>query len=71
LIPANDIAVGLGNERAVNMVMLGGLIAVKPVITLEQCEAAIADAFGARKPQLVAINVEAVRVGYAAALAGK
>ena len=68
-IPANDIAVAAGTERAVNMVMLGGLLAVKPVITLEQCEAAIADAFGAKRPALVPINVEALRAGYAAARA--
>jgi 2-oxoglutarate ferredoxin oxidoreductase subunit gamma len=67
LVPANDLAVALGNERAVNMVMLGAFLAAMPVVTLEQCEAAVTEALGARRPKLVPINLEALRAGHAAA----
>lgn len=68
-VPANDIAVGLGNERAVNIVMLGAFLAARPMVTMQQCEAAVEEAFASRRPKLVPINIEALRAGHKAAQA--
>jgi 2-oxoglutarate ferredoxin oxidoreductase subunit gamma len=68
LIPANEIAEGLGDKRMTNMVMLGGLIANLGVLPLVAIESAFADHAPAKLQKLLAQNVQAMRKGASYAL---
>jgi indolepyruvate ferredoxin oxidoreductase beta subunit len=60
VLPAHDIASGLGEPRAANMVMLGAFAAATPEISREIWEATITSAF---RPDLVPVNLAAFRAG--------
>ena len=62
-IPAMEIAEQIGDRRLVNMVLLGGLLANLPVLTLEQIEDAIRARTPARHQKLVPLNIQALREG--------
>ncbi len=63
-IPANDIARGLGNERAVNMVMLGFFVKKTGLVSVSGVEKAVEDAFSARGKSMVTLNKKALMKGY-------
>lgn len=71
-VPANAIAQELGDVRMTNMVLLGAMLAVNPVVNREQVEQALRDHLPESKRQLIGPNIEAVRRGYeeASELAG-
>ena len=60
VLPAHDIATGLGEPRAANMVMLGTFAAVTPEIPPNIWEERIASAF---RPDLVPVNLAAFQAG--------
>jgi 2-oxoglutarate ferredoxin oxidoreductase subunit gamma len=62
-IAANEIAEQIGDRRLVNMVLLGGLLANLPVLSLEQVEATIRAHTPERHQKLVPLNVQALRQG--------
>jgi 2-oxoglutarate ferredoxin oxidoreductase subunit gamma len=62
-IPANDIARGLGNERVVNIVMLGFFIKKTGLVSRDGVEKALEDAFSPRGKALVALNKKAFMEG--------
>jgi 2-oxoglutarate ferredoxin oxidoreductase subunit gamma len=62
-IPANEIAEQIGDRRLTNMVLLGGLLANLPVLSLEQLEAAIRSHTPARHQRLAPLNVQALNQG--------
>ena len=62
-IAANDLAEQLGDRRLVNMVLLGGLLANLPVLSLEQVEATIRAHTPERHQKLVPFNIQALRQG--------
>src|SRR5512146_1181812 len=62
-IPANEIAEQIGDRRLVNMVLLGGLLANLPVLTLEQVEKTIRAHTPARHQNLVQLNIQALGQG--------
>ncbi len=62
-IPANEIAEGIGDKRLTNMVLLGGLLANLPVLTLENLEAAIRAHTPARHQKLMPLNLLALQQG--------
>lgn len=61
-VPANDIAVELGNSRVANMVIVGALVAAIGTVQSESVIKAFAKLF-ARKPELLSINEKAILRG--------
>ncbi|WP_291498373.1 2-oxoacid:acceptor oxidoreductase family protein [Desulfocurvus sp.] len=66
LLPVSDMAVELGTVRCANMVMLGAVLAGTGLLRLEVAEEVVRESLGAKKPQLVELNVNALRAGFAA-----
>ena len=55
-VPANDIAMKLGNARTANTVMLGALLSVSPVVPEEMIWKIMEKTFSGRKAHLLDIN---------------
>ena len=55
-VPANDIAMKLGNARTANTVMLGALVSVAPVVPVEKIYKIMEKTFSGRKAHLLDIN---------------
>lgn len=62
-IPGNEIAESLGDKRMTNMVLLGGLLANLPVLSLEAIEHALQGHLPARHQRLLPLNFQALRRG--------
>lgn len=62
-IDAMDCASELKNARVFNMVVLGALLKVCPVVSLEGLEKALLKTLPERHHHLIPINMEAVRLG--------
>ena len=60
VLPAHDVAAGMGEPRATNMVMLGAFAAITPEIDKEVWVQIIDRAFG---PDLRSVNLAAFRRG--------
>lgn len=58
------IAREVGNERTVNMVALGALLAKRPVVSVDAIVNQLKLVFTGRKEKLVAINEQAIQAGY-------
>lgn len=67
LIPVSDTAMELGTVRCANMVMLGAVLAETEILKLKTVEEVVRETFGAKKPKLIDLNINALRTGYAAA----
>ncbi len=65
VLPANAIAMELGNERAANMVMLGALLANTDFLSLEALERALQAHSPARMQKFVETNIKAMERGSA------
>jgi 2-oxoglutarate ferredoxin oxidoreductase subunit gamma len=63
MVPGNEIAENLGDRRMTNMVLLGGLLANLPVISLEAVERALTAHLPARHHKLLPLNMQALRLG--------
>jgi Pyruvate/2-oxoacid:ferredoxin oxidoreductase gamma subunit len=66
-VPATDIAVEIGNIMTASMVMIGAYAAVTGMVGLPALEQAVADSLPSYRQNHVALNVEALRAGFAAA----
>ena len=55
-VPANDIAMKLGNARTANIVMLGAMVSVAPVVPVEMVYRIMKKTFSGRKAHLLDIN---------------
>ncbi|MDA3847674.1 MAG: 2-oxoacid:acceptor oxidoreductase family protein [Vallitaleaceae bacterium] len=62
-IPANDIALELGNIRIANMVMLGAYIALSQVVKMDSIIESLKKVLGKAKENLVEVNVKALLKG--------
>ena len=62
-IPANEIAEQIGDRRLTNMVLLGGLLANMPVLSLENLQAAIRVHTPSRHQKLMPLNLLALEQG--------
>ena len=62
-IDATNIARDMGNARVANIVTLGAFIKKTKLLKRESIEKAIADLFSSKKPELVEINIKALRMG--------
>lgn len=62
-IPANEVALELGNARVANMVMLGAYIELTKAVEIESLHKALQKVFGGRKAHLIEINEKALERG--------
>ena len=58
-VPANDIAIELGNARTANTVMLGAVVEVSKVVPVEMIYKIMEKTFSGRKAALLDINKQA------------
>jgi len=63
LVPANEIAMELGNPRGANMVALGAFLGATRAVSLEAVDGLIRDTF-AGKPKVIEVNLASLRRGY-------
>ncbi len=63
MLPANEIAREIGNERAANMVMLGALLANMDILPNEALEKALKNHTAQRLQKFVEMNIQALRRG--------
>ena len=63
LLPANEIAREIGNERATNMVMLGALLANMDILPIKALEKALKNHTAQRLQKFVEMNIQALRRG--------
>ena len=61
-VPANDLAMQLGNARTANTVMLGALVSVTNVVPVEMIYKIMEKTFSGRKAALLDINKQAFHV---------
>lgn len=64
-IPANEIAVELGNPRVANMVMLGAFLELTKTVEVSSVLSALKKTFGESKLHLMPVNEEAMKRGAA------
>ena len=64
-IPANEIAEEIGNQRLANMVMVGGMIRLNPILPLEAVKQALEDHIPERHRKTIPLNFQALDAGYA------
>ena len=64
-VPAGEIAHALGSDKVANMVLLGALLDVCPVVTDAAVEAGLKEKLGKAKQSLLALNMEAIQRGKA------
>jgi len=62
-VPANEIAMELGNPRAANMVMLGAYLELTKAVTPEMVIEALKKTFGPAKANLIPLNQQALQKG--------
>ncbi len=63
LIPATEVATEMGQVRATNMILLGALLARRPLVCVETVRAVLQDKLGARKAHLHEVNAAALERG--------
>ena len=64
-VPANDIAVSLGNSKAANMVALGAIIKATGIIPLELIKSTMVSMLSQKgSAKLVELNKQALEAGY-------
>ncbi|MER3513710.1 MAG: 2-oxoacid:ferredoxin oxidoreductase subunit gamma [Chloroflexota bacterium] len=71
LIPASAVADELGDSRLMNIVLLGALLALVPILPLEAIDRALADHIPERHRHLLPANMQALRRGAALAMEGQ
>ncbi|PWB51579.1 MAG: 2-oxoacid:ferredoxin oxidoreductase subunit gamma [Anaerolineales bacterium] len=67
LVPANQIAEDLGYVRLANMVLIGSMIYLVPVVTLEMIRNALLTHVPDRHKALIQLNIKAIENGFALA----
>lgn len=65
-VPANDIAIDVGNDRVANMVMLGAYLKLTEIVKPETIIEALKKIFGDKKAHLIDVNKTALSQGMAA-----
>ena len=67
-VPANDLALQLGNLKVANMVMLGAYLAITKLFTFDEVIAVLEHKFTGAKAKLIDINRQALEVGKSAVI---
>jgi len=70
-VPANDLAAEVGNARLANVVLLGGMLAARPVVSLEAIEKVLDEHLEGAKRRLIEPNKRALHRGAAYVLEGQ
>jgi 2-oxoglutarate ferredoxin oxidoreductase subunit gamma len=71
LIPANEIAEEIGMARLANMVMVGAMIPLKTILTLEMVKDALNEHIPERHRKTLKMNFKAIERGYSFAQEAK
>ena len=58
-VPVSDLAQELGNTRVANIIMLGAFVRNTDIVTVENVENVIREVFGAKKAELVELELKA------------
>ena len=64
LIPANQLAEELGLSRMTNMIMIGAMLALKPILPLESVKKALEDHIPKRHKNTLPMNFKAMDRGF-------
>jgi 2-oxoglutarate ferredoxin oxidoreductase subunit gamma len=70
-VPANDLAAELGNVKMANVVLLGAVLAHRPIVPLEAVEAVLEEHLEGAKRRFIEPNKRALHRGAAYALQGQ
>jgi 2-oxoglutarate ferredoxin oxidoreductase subunit gamma len=62
-VPAQEIAEEIGERRMLNMVMLGAMLEIKPVVPMEAAKKALGDHIAERHKNTLPMNYEAMKRG--------
>jgi len=62
-IDATNIAVKVGSARVANMVMLAGFIKEASLFTIEDITQVLEKRFADKRPELIPLNIEAIKLG--------
>ncbi len=62
-VPADDICVELGSMKCANIVMIGALTTVSPIVTKDDFKSHIEEKFAEKNPELYKIDIEALERG--------
>lgn len=63
-VPVNTIALSLGNEKMINMVMLGSLLKKRNIVEYDGCVSALKEIWGPEKAEkLLPMNLKAIQSG--------
>lgn len=68
LIPANDLALQIGNQKVANMIMLGAYLTITEIFTFDEVIDVLKHKFTGEKAKLIEINRRALEVGRSAVL---
>jgi 2-oxoglutarate ferredoxin oxidoreductase subunit gamma len=63
-VPANEIAEGLGETRAVNIVLIGAYLGATGAVRADSLGRALEESLPARHKKTLPVNLEALRRGY-------
>jgi 2-oxoglutarate ferredoxin oxidoreductase subunit gamma len=66
-LPATEMAARMGEVRVANVIMLGALAERAGLVEERSCAHALRELMGRRKPELVELNLKALRRGAALA----
>jgi 2-oxoglutarate ferredoxin oxidoreductase subunit gamma len=64
LIPANNLAEEIGLSRLANMIMVGSMAALKPILPLEEYKTALQNHIPERHQKTLPMNFEAMDIGF-------
>ena len=62
-VPVDDIALGLGNVRVANIVLIGALIGASGIVSKEIFVKSLEEKFKAKKPEVLQMNILALEKG--------
>ena len=62
-VEATKLAAEMGNKKIFNMVILGGYLKEKPIITLENIKEGLKKSLSDRFQHLIPLNMEAIEIG--------
>ncbi|MBN1284346.1 MAG: 2-oxoacid:acceptor oxidoreductase family protein [Anaerolineae bacterium] len=66
-VPANDIAARIGSPKLLNVIVVGALLARRPVVSMEAVKATLDANLTGKKRDLLELNYQALHEGYARA----
>lgn len=62
-VPATDLALKLGNKAVANLILIGALLAVRPIVAAAALGHALETMMAKEHPDLLEINMRALRLG--------